>query len=86
MAAALILALEDLRASFPRAKGRYLAAYRRDCVTTGREVTVLRPGQPPRAGRALEVDDGFRLVVDFGAGPEPVESGEVSVRGLEGYV
>lgn len=86
LAAAVIAQLEQLRLSFPAQKEEYLNAYRQNCVTLGNEVSVLRPGNPPRTGRALSVDDQFRLLVDFGSGPRPVDAGEVSVRGLLGYV
>lgn len=63
-----------------------LDAFRRDCVNLGRQVQLLTP-----AGReavtALGVDAGFGLVVRDGAGMErTVRSGEVSVRGMYGYV
>ena len=71
--------------AFPRSRARYLEAYRRDCLTVGREVRLLRPGRE-EAAFAEGVDDDFSLVVRFPDGRrEAVSSGEVSVRGLFGY-
>ncbi len=87
--AALLSALDDLRRGFPHTSAEYLEEYRRRCVTVGNEVAVLRSGQEPRTGIAVGIDDRFRLLVDFsssGGGTEAIEAGEVSVRGLLGYV
>ena len=59
--------------------------YRADCATIGREVRVIRAGSE-RNAFAEAVDDDFALVVRYEDGTrEAVFSGEVSVRGLEGY-
>jgi BirA family biotin operon repressor/biotin-[acetyl-CoA-carboxylase] ligase len=64
----------------------YHSEYERSCVTIGREVSVIR-GTEKRRGKAVGLDDSFGLIVDFGDGlPVTVTSGEVSVRGLYGYV
>jgi len=87
LAAALIRELDrmyaDLRAGDLTA---YLSAYRRDCVNLGRQVQLIGP-----AGRetvtAVGIDDDFGLTVRNGAGETwTVRSGEVSVRGLYGYI
>ena len=63
-----------------------LAQYRRDCVTIGQEVSLVR-GEDVRHGRALDVDDEGALMVLFPDGHvEAINSGEVSVRGMYGYV
>ena len=64
----------------------YLAEYRRDCVNLGREVQLISA-----AGRetvtAVDIDRDFGLVVRQADGTEKiVRSGEVSVRGMYGYV
>lgn len=60
--------------------------YRARCATLGRPVRVIRGGTETDAF-AEDVDDNFGLVVRYGDGRrETVISGEVSVRGLEGYV
>lgn len=64
----------------------WLERYRRDCLTVGREVTLLR-GDRREEAFAVGVDDEFHLVVRYPDGrTQPVSSGEVSVRGLLGYV
>ncbi|MBQ1411258.1 MAG: biotin--[Oscillospiraceae bacterium] len=60
--------------------------YRAACVNLGREVQILSPGQPPRIGTALDVGPDAELIVQTENGVEAVQSGEVSVRGLYGYV
>ena len=60
--------------------------YRQDCLTIGSQVQVIR-GKETRPGRAVAVDDQFALVVEWEDGSrEAVSSGEVSVRGLLGYL
>lgn len=60
--------------------------YRSACVNLGREVQILAPGRPPRTGKALDVGPDAELIVQTENGIEAVQSGEVSVRGLYGYV
>lgn len=60
--------------------------YRAACVNLGQAVQILAPGQPPRQGQALDVDADAALLVQTEAGIERIQSGEVSVRGLYGYV
>lgn len=63
-----------------------LAQYRKDCITIGQEISLVR-GEEVRHGKALDVDDAGALVVLFPDGrTEAVNSGEVSVRGMYGYV
>ncbi len=63
------------------------AQYRRDCITLGREISLLRPDGSVRHGKALDVDDLGALLVQFADGSvEAVNSGEISVRGMYGYV
>ena len=84
LAAALIRAFRDLDLS---RKAEVMARYRRDCVTLGREVSLLRADQQPRRGRAVDIDGDGALVVEFAPGlRETVNSGEVSIRGMYGYV
>lgn len=86
LAAALLRALDEMYAAFPAGKPEYLAEYRRRCVTTGREVVLLR-GKERVTAFAEEIDDRFALVCRLpGGGRETVTAGEVSVRGLLGYV
>ena len=64
----------------------YLAAYRRDCVNIGRQVRLLGDGTEETV-TAVGVDGQFGLVIcRLDGREETVRSGEVSVRGLYGYV
>ena len=63
-----------------------LAQYRADCITIGQEVSLVR-GEEVRHGKALDIDNEGALVVLFPDGHlEAINSGEVSVRGMYGYV
>ncbi len=67
-------------------KARTMAEYQKTCITLGRPVSVLR-GESVRHGTALALDPDGGLVVEFSDGcRETVSSGEVSVRGLYGYI
>jgi len=63
-----------------------LAAYRKDCVNLGKQVQLIG-GEERETVTAVDVDENFGLVVRTADGTErTVRSGEVSVRGLYGYV
>ena len=85
LTAEIINAMDEMYADWLR--GRWdVDRYRADCATIGREVRVIRGGRE-RNAFAEAVDDDFGLVVRYEDGTrETVFSGEVSVRGLEGYV
>lgn len=86
LAAALIEELDGLYQVIGGDMSAYLADYRRRCVTLGRQVRILGSG-PERTGEAVAVDENFGLVIRGANGAlETVRSGEVSVRGLYGYV
>ena len=60
--------------------------YARECITLGREVKVTG-SFGSNIGRAVGLDDDFGLIVELKNGEQiTVRSGEVSVRGLYGYV
>ncbi len=86
LAAAVIRALDRLARDFPGKKADYRARYRADCLTTGHEVRLIRKGES-RTAFAESIDDDFALVVRWGDGTrETITAGDVSVRGLLGYV
>lgn len=86
VARALLDSLDRLYAQFPRERQRWLDRYRADCLTVGRSVRVLM-GAGEREGTALGVKADFSLRVAWKDGGEEVlSSGEVSVRGLLGYI
>ena len=65
----------------------YLTAYRRSCVNLGKTVQLIRSDGSREIAVAMDVDDSFGLVVRTEAGTvKTVRDGEVSVRGLYGYL
>lgn len=86
LAARIILALDRMYASYPEDKAEYLEKYRAGCVTTGHQVQLITPTSR-RQAFALEIDDDFNLVVEhYNGRRETISAGEVSVRGMYGYV
>lgn len=87
LAAALIRTLDELFSALEAGdREAYLAAYRRDCVNLGKAVQLIRGGERETA-EAVGIDGQFGLVVRTAGGEEKVvRSGEVSVRGMYGYV
>lgn len=67
-------------------KAEILAAYEKDCITVGKEIVLLR-GAEKRYGTATGIDEDGSLLVTFPDGTtQAVNSGEVSIRGMYGYV
>ena len=67
-------------------KSSTMERYRRDCITLGQEISLVR-GDEVRHGTALDIDSDGALVVLFpDKSVEAVNSGEVSIRGMYGYV
>ena len=88
LAAAEIQALDRLYAALLAGDlAPYLAACRRDCVNLGKTVQLIAPDGSRETAEALDIADDFGLVVRTAAGQvRTVRSGEVSVRGMYGYV
>lgn len=86
VAAAMTEALEAMNRKLLTDKTAILNAYRRDCMTIGQAISVVR-GDEVRRGTALDVDEDGALIVRYDDGETAaVNSGEVSVRGMYGYV
>ncbi len=86
LAVEIIRAMDKMYAGFPHNKQEYLERYRADCKTIGEQVQVFTPASRKEA-TALAIDDEFRLVVEYPDGTqEALSAGEVSVRGMYGYV
>ncbi len=86
VAAAMMDALHHMNETLHSGKDAMLAQYRRDCVTLGQQISVVR-GEEIRHGQALDLDADGGLLVRFSDGhTEVVNSGEVSIRGMYGYV
>ncbi len=83
IAAALIEALWRMDLS---RKASLMDRYRADCLTLGREVVLLR-GDEKLYGKALALTDDGSLTVQLADGTTiTAASGEVSVRGMYGYL
>lgn len=87
LAAELINALDQMYAAWLSNGGDYLERYRSRCLTVGKQVRLLRGDGRVEEATALAVDESFALVVEHPDGRrESITSGEVSVRGLWGYL
>lgn len=85
LAEVLLEQLTAMRQALPHPQA-WREEYRRRCVNLGRPVRVLR-GDASRQAIALDVDQQFGLTVRYENGEtDTVRSGEVSVRGLYGYI
>ena len=81
--AQMVLALERMELHSPAAM---LERYKTDCITLGQRVSIVR-GNEVRHALALDVDREGGLVVRCDSGETgTVTSGEVSIRGLYGYI
>ncbi len=86
LAAHLMQALYHMNTQLFSHKEDILEAYRRDCITVGQHIMLVR-GEERFYGTALDVDSDGGLTVQLDNGAiETVQSGEVSVRGMYGYV
>lgn len=86
LAAAMIEALVQMDRSLLTEKARIMDQYRKDCMTLGRDIVLLQ-GDEKRYGTAIDLDEDGGLVVRLTDGTlHSVTSGEVSVRGMYGYV
>ena len=86
LTAELIRSLYALRQDLFTEKARIMEAFRSRCVTLGQQISLLR-GDLVQHGTALSVDPDGALLVRLDGGQEvSVSSGEVSIRGMYGYV
>ena len=86
LCAALIAELEQLAGSLLSRKTEIMAAFAQRCVTIGSKISILR-GDEVRHGTAVGVDADGGLQVLYPDGTKAtVTSGEVSIRGMYGYL
>ena len=86
VAAALLLELSRMRREFLTQKDAWVHAFAEKCLTVGKDVQILRAGETQQA-KAIGVGRDAELLVEYPDGTTgSVASGEVSVRGLYGYV
>ena len=85
LAAAMIRQLHQAAVDMLQPKD-WMDSYRSHCITLGQDVQLLRDGQT-RMAHADGMDDRGALLVTLADGTkETVFSGEVSVRGMYGYL
>ena len=85
LAAAVLSSLQTMSGRLLSHREEILAQYRADCVTLGKEISLVTPNSV-RHGIAVDIDPEGALLVDFPDGHrEAVSSGEVSIRGMYGY-
>ena len=86
LAAAMAEALYRMSRILFTEKANIMASYKASCVTLGKEIQVLRNGSV-LPGRSIDLNEDGGLLVEYPDGSrEWVSSGEVSVRGMYGYV
>jgi len=86
LAAAMVTVLWKMNAVLFTHKAELMERYRKSCVTLGKEIQVIR-GDTVLPGTAIDMDDDGGLLVKYSDGTTQfVTSGEVSVRGMYGYV
>lgn len=84
--AAMIRSLQEMDSRLLTEKQAILDAYRADCVTLGQSVSIVR-GDAVSYGTALDIDgDGGLLIRMTDGSLQTVSSGEVSIRGMYGYL
>lgn len=88
--AEMVKEMDKLAESIPGSASIYLDEYRDACLTLGKEVSIVKvhdSGETPRHGTAVDINPDFSLKIRFEDGhEEDLSSGEVSVRGLYGYI
>lgn len=86
VAAHLIRELQKMDQQLLTGKADMMKRYRENCITVGQDISILQ-AETVRHGHALTVDDEGGLVVRLTDGStETVQSGEVSIRGMYGYI
>ena len=86
LAAAMVEALWKMDMVLLSEKTQLMTTYKENCITLGKEIQVIRQ-DGIRLGKALDLDSDGGLWVQYEDGTrETVSSGEVSVRGMYGYL
>ena len=86
LAAAMVESLHKMSLALFNEKDRLMEIYKANCITLGKEIQVLRYDST-RPGIAIDLDADGGLCVQYPDGTrETVSFGEVSVRGMYGYV
>ena len=86
VAAQLILAFSQMDQNLFSCKEDIIKGYETNCITVGQDISLVR-GDEIRHGHAIGIEESGALIVRFPDGhSEAISSGEVSVRGMYGYI
>ena len=86
LAAAMIESLWNMSRILFSDKKQIMSVYKKNCITLGKEIQVIQSNRI-LPGKAIDLDeDGGLLVIYADGSSQTVSSGEVSVRGMYGYV
>lgn len=87
LSAEMIRSMQTLSCQLHTEKNAVMERYKRDCMTIGKDIQVIR-SESIRTAHALDIDDAGALIVRYtdDGSIATVSSGEVSVRGMYGYV
>lgn len=86
LAAAVITELYKMQQTMLSEKREWLDRYRADCITLGKDVCIVC-GESIRHARAEGIGENGELLVTYEDGTTgTVDAGEVSVRGMYGYI
>ncbi len=86
LTAAMMEALEKMSNTLLSQKESIMNQYREDCITLGQDVSINQGGDI-RYGNVYGMNDDGGLMIAFADGHrEVIQSGEVSIRGMYGYV
>ncbi len=84
--AGVLSSLYSMEQVFLCDKPAILEQYRANCITLGKDVSLLR-GSKIQHGHAVDIDENGSLIVETAPGvTQTIDSGEVSVRGMYGYI
>lgn len=86
LAATLIAELYRLNLDILSGKTQWISQYAQDCITIGQSIKITR-GNSIRLAQATGIDENAALLVRYDTGETGVVfSGEVSIRGINGYI
>ena len=86
LAAKMLKKLREMSPVLLTGREHTMERYRDNCITLGKEISLLR-SDTVRHGKAVGSTESGALIVQFSDGhQEAVDSGEVSVRGMYGYL
>ena len=75
------LIIEEFFALYERLTDKsFFGFYKQHCFVLGKEITVIKSGEKEKKATALDLDDRFRLLVDYGDKTEYLSSGEISIK------